>query len=61
MEQNYKIIIFTTEGVIERVFYKKETAIEAIAEFKRRFNDFMTGVVSEKIKGKWNNICRIEK
>ncbi len=28
---------------------------------QKRFNDFMIGVVSEKIEGKWNNICCINK
>lgn len=61
MEQNYRITIFTTEGVIERNFYKKEIAISTIIEFKERFDDFKIGVLSEKIKGKWNTICSILK
>ena len=59
MEQNYRITIFTAEGVIEGNFYKKEIAISTIVEFKKRYDDFIIGIVSEKIYGKWNTICSI--
>lgn len=61
MEQKYRITIVTTEEIIERNFYKKEIALSAIIEFKNRFDDFNVGLLSEKIKGKWNPICSIIK
>lgn len=61
MKQNYKIIIFTTEGVLERKFYRREIAISTIIEFKERFNDFRIGFLREKIKGEWNTVCSIKK
>ena len=63
MKQNYRIRIFTTEGVIERKFYKRYIAISTIKEFKKRFNGFMIGILSKKINGEWipiysiNNNC----
>lgn len=59
MEQNYRITIFTTEGVIERDFDKREAAIESITEFKRHFNKLKIAILSEKVKGKWNTVCSI--
>lgn len=61
MEQKYRITIFTTKEVIEKNFYKKEIALSAIIEFKNRFDDFNIGILSEKIKGKWNPIYSIIK
>lgn len=61
MKQKYRIRIFTTEKVIERKYYKKEIALSAIIEFKNRFECFLIGILSEKIKGKWNPICRISR
>lgn len=59
MEQTYRITIFTTGGVIERDFYKREIAISTIEEFKERFNDFMIGILSKKVNGKWNPVYSI--
>lgn len=59
MEQTYRITIFTTDGVIERDFYKREIAISTIEEFKKRFNDFMIGILSKKVNGKWNPVYSI--
>lgn len=59
MKKNYRITIFTTEGVIEGKFYNKEIAINTIIESKRRFEEFKIGILSERIKGKWNPICSI--
>lgn len=59
MKKNYRITIFTTEGVIEAKFYKKEIAISTVLEFKKRFEDFKTGILSERIKGKWNPVCSV--
>lgn len=53
MEQTYRITIFTTESVIERYFYRRKIAIEAIVEFKKQFDDFIMGVLSKKIEKKW--------
>lgn len=53
MKQNYRIRIFTTSGVIERLFYRRDIAISTIKEFKERFNDFMIGILSERINGEW--------
>lgn len=61
MKQKYKIIIFTTEGVIERKFYRREIAIRTIIEFKERFDDFKIGFLLEKIEGDWNTVCSIKK
>lgn len=61
MKQNYKIIIFTTEGVIERKFYRREIAIRTITEFKERFDDFKIGFLLEKVEGDWNTLCSIKK
>lgn len=61
MEKKYRITIFTTKEVIERDFYKKEIALSAIIEYKKRFDDFNAGILSEKIKGKWNPICSVIK
>jgi hypothetical protein len=61
MERNYKITIITTEGVIKRYFYKREIALGTIMQFKERFDDFLIGVLSEKIKGKWKAKCSIKK
>lgn len=61
MEQNYRITIFTTEGVIEGDFNKKELAIKTIMKFKESLKDFVIGILSEKIKGKWTNTCSIKK
>lgn len=61
MKQNYRIIIFTTEGVIDRMFYRKEIAIRTIIEFKERFNDFKIGLLQKKVEGEWNTISWIKK
>ena len=61
MKQKYRIRIVTTEGVIKRKFYKKEIALSTIIKFKNRFDDFLIGILSEKIKGKWNPICILPK
>ena len=61
MEQTYRITIFTTEGVIERDFYKRDIAISTIEEFKKRFDDFMIGILSKKANGKWNAVHSIWK
>lgn len=61
MERNYRIRIFTTNGVIEREFYKREIAISAIEEFKKRFNDFMIGILSKKVNGEWEPVRSIKK
>jgi hypothetical protein len=61
MKQNYKIIIFTTEEVVERKFYRREIAIRTITEFKERFKDFKIGFLLEKIEGDWNTVCSIKK
>ena len=60
MEQTYRIRIFTTNGVIERTFYKREIAISTIKEFKERFNDFMIGILSKKVNGKWIPVYSIK-
>ena len=60
MEQNYRIRIFTTNGVIERKFYKEKIAISAIEEFKKRFNDFMIGILSKKVNGEWAPVRSIQ-
>ena len=59
MKQNYRITIFTPNNVIERDFYKREIAISTIKEFKERFNDFMIGILSEKVNGEWNPVYSI--
>ena len=59
MKQNYRITIFTAREVIERNFYKKETAIKAIMEFKECSDDFVIGILSEKTKDKWNSIYSV--
>lgn len=59
MEKNYRITIFATNGVIERNFYKREIAISTIKDFKKRFNNFMIGILSEKINGEWNPVYSI--
>ena len=59
MEQTYRITIFTTSCVIERDYYKRATAISAIKEFKEKFNDFMIGILSKKVKGEWNPVYSI--
>ena len=61
MKQNYRIIIFTTEGVIDRKFYRKEITIRTIIEFKERFDDFKIGLLQKKIEGEWNTISWIKK
>lgn len=61
MEQSYRITIFTTEDVIERDFYKREIAISTIEEFKKRFDDFMIGILSRKVNGKWNAVYSVKK
>ena len=61
MKQNYRITIFTTDGVIKRNFYRKEIAIRTIMEFKERFDDFKIGILSERIEGEWNTTCCITK
>lgn len=60
MKQNYRIRIFTKNGVIERKFYKREIAISAIEEFKKRFDDFMIGILSKKVNGEWNPVYKID-
>ena len=60
MEQTYRIRIFTTNGVIEREFYNRERAISAIKEFKKRFNDFMIGILSKKVNGEWSPVYSIK-
>lgn len=59
MKQNYRIRIFTAKGVLERDFYKRETAISTIEEFKKRFKDFMIGILSEKVNGEWIPVYHI--
>lgn len=61
MKQTYKIIIFTTDEVIEKKFYRKEAAIRKIMKCKERFEDFKTGFLLEKIEGDWNTLCSIKK
>ena len=61
MEWNYKITVFTTEGVIKKYFYKKKIALGTIIDLKKRFDGFLIGVLSEKIDGKWNPKCSIKK
>lgn len=61
MKQNYRIMIFTTDGVIERKFYRKDIAISTIKEYKERFDDFKIGFLSEKIEGEWNTIWSLKK
>ena len=61
MKQSYKIIIFTTEGVIERKFYRKDIATRTILEFRERFDDFKIGFLLEKVEGDWNTVCSIKK
>lgn len=61
MEKTYRITIFTTEGVIEREFYNRKIAIEAIEEFKKLFDDFRMGVLSKKIEEKWYCVYSINK
>lgn len=64
MKRNYRIRIFTTEGVIERKFYKGNIAISTIKEFKEKYNNFMIGILSKKVNGEWipvysiNNNCQ---
>lgn len=59
MEQTYRITIFSTSHVIERDFYNREIAISTIKEFKERFNDFMIGILSRKVNGKWYPVYSI--
>lgn len=59
MEQNYRITIYTTEVIIEGSFYRKEIAISTVIDFKKRFDDFLIGILSKKIKGEWVPICSI--
>lgn len=59
MKQIYRITIFTTSHVIERDFYNREIAISTIEEFKKRFNDFMIGILSMKVNGEWNPVHSI--
>ena len=60
MELNYRITIFTTNRVIESDFYSRKIAISTIKEFKKRFKDFMIGILSEKVNGDWNPVCSIK-
>lgn len=60
MEQTYRITIFTTTNVIERNFYSRRIAISTIEEFKKRFKDFMIGILSEKVNGEWNPVYSIK-
>lgn len=53
MEQTYRIRIFTTNGVIERNFCSRRIAISTIEEFKKRFKNFMIGILSKKVDGEW--------
>ena len=53
-EMNYKVTIFTVNGVIIRKFYTERVATETIMEFKRLFEDFKLGTLSEKIGDKWH-------
>ena len=59
MEQNYRITIFTPNGVIVRNFYKREIAISTIEDFKKRFNDFLIGILSRKVNGEWYPVYSI--
>lgn len=59
MEQIYRITIFTTNSVIERDFYKREKAISTIEYFKKRFNNFMIGILSIKVNGEWKPVYSI--
>ena len=61
MEKNYRITIFTTENVIEKDYYYKETAFGTIMAYRERMDDFKAGILSEKIEGKWITICSIVK
>ena len=61
MEQIYKITIFTTEGVIEKDYDNKEKAITTIENVKKSIEEFMIGILSEKINGKWHIVHSIEK
>ena len=61
MKQSYKIIIFTTEGVLERKFYRKDIAISTIKKYKEYFDDFKIGFLLEKVEGDWNTLCSIKK
>lgn len=59
MEQTYRITIFSTNGVIERDFYKREIAISTIEDFKKRFNNFLIGILSKKVNGEWYPVYSI--
>ena len=61
MKRKYRIIIFTTEGVIDRKFYKKEIAIRTIIKFKEYFDDFKIGLLQKKIEGEWTTVSWIKK
>jgi len=60
MEQTYRITIFTTNEVVERDFYKREIAISTIEEFKKRFKNFMIGILSKKVNGEWYPVYSIK-
>lgn len=60
MKKNCKITIFTTEEVIERKFYTTKVAISTILEYKKNFDDFKIGILSEKINGEWHCIYIME-
>lgn len=61
MEQNYRITIFTTEGVIQRKFYDKKTAISEILAYRDKFEEFKVGVLCKKNEEKWNIILSVKK
>lgn len=61
MERKYRITIFVGKEVVEREFYRREITLSAILEFKKQFDDFYAGILSEKIKGKWVPVCSIIK
>ena len=61
MEQVYRITILTTGNVIEKDYYSREKAITTIEQVKESIEDFMIGILSRKINGKWHIVYSIEK
>lgn len=61
MGKIYRITVFTSEEVIERIYHNREIAFATIMVFKERFDNYKIGILYEKIEEKWNPICSIVK